>query len=464
MFVVPAIVLLVSLIFLKPQEYFTALQAVPLLYLSMALTIIMVLVDFRLRLIRAVASPQLKWVLIFIGWALVTVALRAPQALVGTAIGLLITFMPYLTIAHGIQGFRQLHIIAATYFVLTLFLAIVGVHQNFQPLECVSFAGSESELRPRDSLGALADGTECGRPEDCSRNNPEPGYEYGCERRGVFNTCSTGGGRVRYRGQLKDPNELALTVSSGLPFAIGLYLVDKTPLRLLMLLVMLVLGTMAVKFTQSRGGLMVFGIVALTYAVQRYGKKALIIGAVLMIPMMAVLGGQKRADADDSKEERLELQQIGIEAWKLYPLRGVGYQQYTEYHERTTHNSYILVLAEVGVPGGTIWATIIFMSFKAAVRILTRYRDREEARVARIWATVSISSMAGLCVGIFFLSFYSHFIPWILVGVNGAMNLSVAQHDPTWSVDVKRREVALIALGTLFFGVAASVILPRMHA
>jgi hypothetical protein len=463
MFAVPAVVLLISFIFLKPQEYFAVLRSVPILYVVMGLTALLTTIDLRLRLIRAAVAPQLVWVLLFIAWALLTVALHAPHALPETIVGVVITFVPYLVIAHGVQRFRQLQVLAATYVVLTFFLAVVGVEQNFERKECVSFSERTNELRPRDPTGALADGTDCGEVTDCLNNNPEPGVTYFCERRGWLGTSSIGGGRVRYRGNLKDPNELALAVSSGLPFAIGLFLVKRSPFRLLLLVVMIVLGSMTVKFTESRGGILVLATVAAVYLIQRYGKKAIAIALVVLLPAVMVLGGPPRRDADDSKEERLGLQKIGLEFWRMYPIRGVGYNQWGEYHPQTTHNSYILLLAEVGLPGTTLWATAMFVSFKISVQALRRYRRRREARVAFIWSMVSISSMAGVCVGMFFLSFYAHFIPWILVGFNGALSHCIREHDPTWAVRVNGKEVASVAAGVLGFGLAASVVLHLMH-
>jgi len=51
----------------------------------------------------------------------------------------------------------------------------------------------------------------------------EPGAEYMCERPGLFGTCSIGGGRVRYRGSLNDPNALALTTVFALPMAFAFF-------------------------------------------------------------------------------------------------------------------------------------------------------------------------------------------------------------------------------------------------
>ena len=49
-----------------------------------------------------------------------------------------------------------------------------------------------------------------------------PGVEYMCEHPGFLGTHSIAG-RVRYRGLLKDPNELAWAVGLGVPFAFALY-------------------------------------------------------------------------------------------------------------------------------------------------------------------------------------------------------------------------------------------------
>ena len=66
------------------------------------------------------------------------------------------------------------------------------------------------------------DGRPCVTPRECYLGDAEPGGQYMCEHIGWFGTTSVGNGRVRYRGVLQDPNELALAGGIGLPLAFAL--------------------------------------------------------------------------------------------------------------------------------------------------------------------------------------------------------------------------------------------------
>src|SRR5581483_6811753 len=62
----------------------------------------------------------------------------------------------------------------------------------------------------------------------CRKDANDPLANYHCERVGPLGT-STQGGRVRYRGSLADPNELALMTCLALPLAFAF--AERGPLR-----------------------------------------------------------------------------------------------------------------------------------------------------------------------------------------------------------------------------------------
>ena len=87
----------------------------------------------------------------------------------------------------------------------------------------------------------------------------EPGAEYLCERIGLFGTTSVGRGRVRYRGVLQDPNELALAGGIGLPLAFALGGVPRRSLgRGMLVALTLALVLLCAVLTGSRSGQLVF--------------------------------------------------------------------------------------------------------------------------------------------------------------------------------------------------------------
>ena len=67
---------------------------------------------------------------------------------------------------------------------------------------------------PTARIEGKPDGRMCENVEQCRGPDAEPGKEYRCEHVGLFGTYSVEE-RVRYRGELHDPNEVALTICAG---------------------------------------------------------------------------------------------------------------------------------------------------------------------------------------------------------------------------------------------------------
>ncbi len=141
-----------------------------------------------------------------LAWAGVTTILNAPSShAIPAVIELGVAFVLFGVIAHGVQSFRSLETMAATLALIALFLAFVGIHQGLAPTGCVKLHD--------DGSYNLQTGTFDGRPceivDECYEGEPEPGARYRCEHVGLLGT-TTIEGRVRYRGILQDPNELAM--------------------------------------------------------------------------------------------------------------------------------------------------------------------------------------------------------------------------------------------------------------
>jgi O-antigen ligase len=269
---------------------------------------------------------------------------------------------------------------------------------------------------------------------DCYLGEPEPGREYICERIGLFGT-STVAGRVRYRGKLQDPNELALALSVGVAFAFAFADRKRGPGRILIIGVPLTLVAICVYFTESRGGQLVLLTVLGVYAVWRWRWKA-VAAAVMMAPLVLLFtkGASERAYAADSTEQRYEAWLTGLDLFRASPIVGVGKGQFVEHHYLTAHNSYVLALAETGFIGFLLWAAVLYLSMKMLLLAVLRYRRVEEARVAQAWGLALLASMSGLSVGIFFLSFAWHDLFWIYIGLAGAYYSAIRTHDPEFRV------------------------------
>ena len=446
MFAIPGIVALVVFIYARPQEFFERLRVVPLLYIFFGLALFGIVLDVRVGLSRLRAVPQLPWIALFFVWASLSVLIRAPGTAVEHITSLSICIALFLLIAHGVQSFRALHLVAATVLSMVLFVCGVGAHQGFADTGCVVV----DESIQGDSASGKPDGRACTTARNCYSSDAEPGAEYQCEHIGLFGTTSIGHGRVRYRGVLQDPNELALAGGVGLPLAFAFGQAERRSLgrRLLSALTFLLVLVCAV-LTASRGGQLVFLAVLAAYFVNRLGVKGLLMGGALALPLL-LLGGRGGEDASSSTLERIDCWAEAIAMWRTHPLLGVGLGQFNEYHYMTAHNSYLLALAELGFPGMVMFTAILYLSAKVPVAALSHMRRTTApevlagAELTRAWAVGLIAAFIGLLVGIFFLSFTFHYVLWIYLGLSGALYSAIRSHDPSFRVGLRGLDLALI--------------------
>lgn len=433
MFALPGILGLIFFIYVRPQEILLDLQRLPLFYIFFALALFGFAVDIRLRVNKASPVPALLWTVLLFVWAILTLVIKAPEHALRGSLEFAVSITLFFVIAHSVHTFRALQMVTGLLLGLVVILALVGVHQGQADYGCVL-------IDPRES-GDLSVGTPDGRScrplqdIDCYlRGEPEPGADYICERIGLFGTTSVAG-RVRYRGVLQDPNELALALSIGVAFSFAFAGLRRGPGGGLLVAVTMVAVMICVYLTQSRGGQLVFLSVLGVYAVWRWRWKA-VAAAVMMAPvaLVAMGGGSERVDAAASTEERMEAWKTGIDLFMSSPIFGVGQGQFVEHHYLTAHNSYVLALAETGVIGFLLWSAVLYVSVKTLVLAVMRYRGVEEARVALAWGLALLASVAGLSIGIFFLSFAWHHLFWIYMGLIGAYYSAIRTHDPDFRI------------------------------
>lgn len=443
MFGVFGLVGLIVFIYLKPQEFIPTLERLPFLYLFLALTVFGIALDLRGKHIRLEKAPHLPYMIAFFLWCMFTgLAKTGGTGFTGSVVQLAIALTLYLLVSTVVQTFKVYETIVAALIAASLFVGFVGFHQGLAPMGCAVEEGRAENLRP--------DGRPCKTPSDCYLGDAEPGAEYQCERQGLFGTMSVGGGRVRYRGVLRDPNELALATSVSIPLLIGRVQRKPTFSRILLFVVATVMIAVTLIFTQSRGGQLVFLATFGAYFVKRFGAKGIAIGAVVAMPVL-LLGGRDTGEAAGSTTERVEIMVEGLAMLRENPLIGVGYDQFTQHHFLTAHNSYLLPLAETGPIGLYLFALIMYLSLKIPVRVLAVYRDAPEAGVARGWAMSLLAGFAGFVIGIFFLSFTYHHILWIYFGLAGGLYQCVRTHDRSFQIEMKFWEYVGIAIAIVGF-------------
>ena len=175
------------------------------------------------------------------------------------------------------------------------------------------------------------------------------------------------GTRIQYVGIFNDPNDLGMLFVACVPMAA--YLGSRGGLLgLRRLFWTLALGVLVygVYLTDSRGALLALLAVLGVFVWQRRGlMTAGALGAMAVGVLLALPSRFSEIDPEEeSAQGRVESWFEGLQMFREHPLFGVGPDQYTDYNPLTAHNSFVLVLAETGIVGFTIWLAFVIYGFR----------------------------------------------------------------------------------------------------
>ena len=209
--------------------------------------------------------------------------------------------------------------------------------------------------------------------------------------------------RVRSLGFLNDPNDFGQAMVMVLPFLWGLYERRRTLRRAIMAAIPGATLFYAIYLTHSRGA--VIGSVALlSFAMHRaLGTVRLI--ALISIAAVAIssssLGERGFTAKEESASQRIDAWWAGIQMLRHQPILGVGYGSFTDYHDLTAHNSFVLCFAELGIVGYFLWIGMLVIAYKGMSQVIARAPSDS---VERKQATLLRSSFVGFMACAWFLS------------------------------------------------------------
>jgi len=448
---VPAIVLLLMFVYLRLHQIIEPLGRLPILPMLFMAVLACFVIDALGKRLEVRAAAPLWWAAALLGW----VALGGLR--VGTGVDPVATFMMvilvmtlYGVIAGGLQDFSRLTTVALCVVGINLVLAFVGAHQSVAPRGCIALAIEDGRFSTGEGR---PDGRSCSERAQCYDDLAEPDHEYLCERVGLAGTSSIQN-RVRYRGILQDPNELAFTLAASLPFLILLVGRFGFASRSLTLLSGLLVIMWCVVATQSRSGQLANLAVLGVYFLRRYGWRGILISVALTLPLL-LLGGRAGNKADASTLDRYEAWRAGLELLQTNPIMGVGPSMFTEYHHLTAHNSFLLIAAELGMIGLIGWVLLWYVCIKTARKAMQRTDDRAVSS----WGTAVFASLIGCLIPSMFLSLSYHFILWIHLGIASALYGATCRRLPDFRVRVGFADVALCTMISFAFIVAVYVML-----
>jgi O-antigen ligase len=256
-------------------------------------------------------------------------------------------------------------------------------------------------------------------------------------------------------GIFSDPNDLGLALVMVLPFVFLKLMERAKPWEKLLSFFAICILTYALYLTQSRGGLMAFGALMMILFSRRLGKVlGYGIGGVAMLALF-VLGPRMStiSTGEASAYGRIQAWGIGIDLFEQFPLFGVGYGNFTEYHFRTAHNSFVLCMAELGIFGFFPWTMLLYLSIKNSRQIANLYKAQKNTVMAVYADTISFAIIA-YCLGAYWLSRTYTEPLFIMIGLTTALTqIFVAQSGEKY-VLVERKDFVygfLMAMGAWLF-------------
>lgn len=454
---------LVLFLLLRPMELWPSIASLHTLELFSAMTAIGIGMEMSSRQRTPGTSPQMAWLAAFCAWAYaVSVARLGVDK--GLAAGWSITLGPLfmVLVMLALRTLSRLRAMMVLLLLCSAFVSAVAVHQGLQPRQCVELHEDRNDPSPDREPELIPDGRECEGPRMCESDGV-PGSDYMCERVGMFATYSTQG-RVRWRGQLDDPNEVAVVIGALVPFMFmfmfGARRIEegeaesgpgaKRVLSLGLLAALLGVGLWAVVYTQSRGGQLVLGTVIVIMLVRRFGWWSIVAGIAVTAPIVA-LSWRSGVDAESSSVERAEILSEGLQMLKAHPILGIGVSQFAGENpmNMAAHNSYLLIATELGIPGMLVWCSLVWMTIKIPVSIAMRPPPGLDPGLLH-FAVALAASLIGLHVGVFFLSFVYKHIFFVWLGLAGALYGAVRQEHPEFEVRMTGRDMGgVFALAVL---------------
>jgi len=274
--------------------------------------------------------------------------------------------------------------------------------------------------------------------------------------------------RQRLGSLLDDPNYVAAGLVVGMVLATGL-MRSRHTLANTVLVACLVLLTVTVAATESRGALVATGVAAIAALLFYRGRRAQVLVLLATLAAIAAVwfslnpnAWQRISQFDSSGNGRAALWTV---AWRItedHPVTGVGLDNFVEEAPKYTrqpgklelvhniaekphvaHNVYLQFLAETGFVGVTLFVLLLLSCMRAAWRaalIFDRKADHDMAALAR-GALVALIAFAAAS---FFISDGNDVRFWLLMALGPIMHgvavrLPVAETAPVRRYRLRHR-------------------------
>jgi len=404
----------IALVLIRPQDYpGMANLGIPVLPLALLLAFGVWVIE---RQHKSFNSPTF---ILFAAFTLVAMVSVAVNGWVGGALVRLTEFLPmliaFVLVAQAAQSPRNVLRIMATFVLCSLVLVVHGIEQV--------------------ELGA-----------------------------GWTGMPTVQDGRIQYVGIFSDPNDLAMLFVMSIPMALLLSAGGGLlGLRRLWWWLAVALMLYGVYLTDSRGALLAVMAMLGVWIWRRRGVvTAGLLGAGGLAVLMMLPTRMQELDASEaSAYGRIDAWYEGTQMFIANPLFGVGVGNFTEHNYLTAHNSFVLVLAETGIIGFTIWLALVGYPLLMTLAVIRHRPELPDARSASLWrgeraaATTLLISMVGFFACAFFLSRSYVIILYLLLGLITGWYMGAQQRWP--GLPVFRLQDDLVRWGMIALGSAVAL-------
>lgn len=254
-----------------------------------------------------------------------------------------------------------------------------------------------------------------------------------------------GEGVVRITGTALDPNDYAMHLVILVPIIFALLFNYRNFIVKGILVFVLALFILNIVFTYSRGGMIAFGLVlvfsVLGFSVQR--KKVLLplvlilLGALVLVPIIPEKYWERAKSITDFRDPAI---QARLDTWKTglgmiadHPVKGVGLGAFRyEYISRAymstdvktrvaffSHNAYIQIGAEVGIPALVIFMLLLAFSIADLARTERYFLSKGDMLFAGFSLSLKLGLLGYIICAIFltqaFLTMFWIILPLVIV-------------------------------------------------
>jgi probable O-glycosylation ligase (exosortase A-associated) len=248
-------------------------------------------------------------------------------------------------------------------------------------------------------------------------------------------------------GFLHDNNDFALALNMALPLLVGIATVERQRALRIAAWGMAGCSLLTVVFTFSRGGLLTLAVVGLLLVLRaRHRLRAVaVLGCAALVFFTYFASASFRSEytertqsistyeEDSSAVGRLQAWTTSWRVFLDYPVTGVGpnnlrlvYQRYAPAGvTRVSHNTYLQLLAENGLPGFLLFAALIAATLLQQQR-LTR---RGEPEWVQVYARMLQISLLGFLVGATFLNRAFFDLVYHLIALTVCLGLAARAAD-----------------------------------